>query len=75
MQGEKHTRRGKPVIPAGWIERDEVAAIVGIHRQSVLLWERDGKLPKGKRWGNVKVWKRSTIERFMVTLEVEEDAA
>lgn len=67
---------GRPAIPAGWITREEVARIVGIGKQRVLPWEAKGQLPKGKKFGNVKVWRRDVIERFMETLEVEqEDAA
>lgn len=74
MSNELRFRRPEP--PQGWIMRDEVAAMVGINNQRVLPWEKAGRLPKGKMYGNVKVWKRGTIERFMVTLEVEpEDAA
>ena len=67
--------KGRSLAPAGWMTRDEVAAMVGIHQQNVLLWERDGKLPKGKKHGNIKVWKRTVMERYLETLTVEEDAA
>lgn len=68
--------RGRVVAPAGWLTRDQVAAMVGIHRQKVLQWEAAGKLPTGKMHGNVKVWRQAAIERFLVNLEVApEDAA
>lgn len=72
----RETIRGRPRAPRGWMERTEVAALVGINKQNVLIWEREGRLPKGKMFGNVKVWRRDVIERFLVTLEVEpEDVA
>ena len=68
-------RRGKPHTPAGWMERKETAQMVGCDVSTVWRWEAEGRMPKGKMFGNMKLWKRSVIERFLETLTVEEEAA
>lgn len=57
--------------PAGWLTRKEVAQLAGINAQRVLQWEKVGKFPAGKMFGNVKVWSCKVIERYLETLEVE----
>lgn len=75
-RGRPAGRRGKPRAPEGWMERKETAQMVGCNVSTLWRWEAEGRMPKGKMYGNMKLWKRAVIERFLETLEVEqEDAA
>lgn len=66
---------GRPShIPAGWIERPEVAAMLGVQLVTVSRWEASGRLPEGKRWGNLKLWNKDGMERFVKTLDVADYA-
>lgn len=73
LQPRWQKQRGRPNSPPGWLDRQQLAAHIGVGTQRIAAWEKAGKLPKGKMWGTLKVWNVAEIENFLGTLEVKQE--
>jgi len=57
---------------------EQVAALLGVCRQTIYIWERKGTFPPRIRLSPGRVvWSREVVERFIVerTMEAEKRAA
>ncbi len=46
----------------------QVAALLGVHVNTVWNRARAGKMPKPVKWEGITVWRRSDIEAFVANL-------
>ena len=44
----------------------EVADIVGVHKNTILNWIRDGKIPDARRdWKSYRIWTQRDLDRLI----------
>lgn len=49
-----------------YLTREEVAGLLRVDRQTVSRWAREQRLPPPLRVGRQMLWRRETLEQFLV---------
>lgn len=57
-------RHGQPPPPSDYLSPQEVADLLGVHRETVYAWMRDGRI-RSCRAGRVRRIRRVDLEAFM----------
>jgi hypothetical protein len=47
------------------LTRADLAATFHCSQETIKIWERSGRIPKGIRLGQKTLWNRAVIERFL----------